>query len=148
MIDRVMEQFGPKYYNDNPTHVFTCADTVSVLSFATLMVHTDAHHPLVEKSMILEQFLRNVKGQYGEQEFSKDFLADFYQKITVKPIFHTQSFTSAQDTLLSPGALPAEMFRDDQRNESHPILSDRSRVFHCSESPSFVCPMFPSIWRF
>jgi Sec7-like guanine-nucleotide exchange factor len=65
MIDRVMEQFGTKYYIANPTRVFPCVDPVYVLSFATLMLHTDAYHPLVKKRTTLEQFLQNINGQYS-----------------------------------------------------------------------------------
>ena len=38
MIDRIMEQFSSKFYNDN-TNLFSCAETVYVLAFSVLMLH-------------------------------------------------------------------------------------------------------------
>jgi Sec7-like guanine-nucleotide exchange factor len=43
MIGRVMEQFGSKFYSGDPG-LFSCTDTVYILAFSTLMLHTDAHH--------------------------------------------------------------------------------------------------------
>lgn len=61
MIDRIMEQFSSKFYNDN-TNLFSCAETVYVLAFSVLMLHTDAHHPTIKKHMTLPEFITNNKG--------------------------------------------------------------------------------------
>jgi hypothetical protein len=149
MIDRVMERFGTKYYSDNPSGVFTCADTVYVLSFATLMLHTDAHHPLVKSRMTLEQFIQNNKGQYGEKDLPRAFLTELYQKITAKAIFHTGSIGSTQDSLLTRAQRSA-LYQSKCRQmltEARQQRTRENRIFHCSESPSFVGPMFQVVWR-
>jgi hypothetical protein len=149
MIDRVMERFGTKYYCDNPNGVFTCADTVYVLSFATLMLHTDAHHPLVKSRMTLEQFIENNKGQYGENDLPREFLTELYQRITAKAIFHTGSIGATQDSLLTREQRSA-LYRTKCRQmltEAQQQRTRENRVFHCSESPSFVGPMFQAVWR-
>jgi hypothetical protein len=61
------------------------------------------------------------------------------------------SFTSAQDALLSREQ-SSELSRQkylEMINEARVARSSAGcgRVFHCSESPSFVAPMFKSIWR-
>lgn len=98
MIDRIMEQFGAKYYNDNPT-LFSAADTVYVLAFSALMLHTDAHHPTLKNRMTLEQFIANNKGIDGGKDLPRELLVDLYNGITSKRIYLTSQ--DSDPTLLT-----------------------------------------------
>lgn len=146
MIDRIMEQFSSKYYNDNPG-VFTCADSVFSLSFSCLMLHTDAHHPAIKKHMTLEQFIKNNRGQNNGDDFPVDLLQRIYKNITSKEIY----FNKSESVSLS--MLTLEQRSELYESQCKKILEDiKSRslkyekVFHISSSPVFIGPMFQSIW--
>eukprot|EP00879_Flechtneria_rotunda_P005150 GHRR01005432.1.p1 GENE.GHRR01005432.1~~GHRR01005432.1.p1 ORF type:complete len:1373 (+),score=543.66 GHRR01005432.1:373-4491(+) len=49
-IDRIMEKFAEHYCRDNPT-LFANADAAYVLSFAIIMLNTDAHNPSAERRL-------------------------------------------------------------------------------------------------
>ena len=149
MIDRVMEQFGQKFFNDNPT-LFSSADTVYVLAYSTLMLHTDAHHPNVKSRMTLEQFITNNRGIDGGNDLPRDFLEDLYNGIRSEKIF-----SSAGTTLPSAALLTREQRADlFQAQASEALAQARARnevthndrEFHKADSPLFLNPMFNAIW--
>jgi len=43
-VDRIMEKFGEKYVHDNPDK-FASAESIYLLSYATIMAHTSIHNP-------------------------------------------------------------------------------------------------------
>jgi Sec7-like guanine-nucleotide exchange factor len=58
-IDRIMNSFAAQYYNCNKqAGLFKGADPVYVLAFATIMLHTDAHSPMVKKKMTRAEWLK------------------------------------------------------------------------------------------
>ena len=150
MIGRVMEAFGQKYYNDNPT-MFSCADTVYVLSYSALMLHTDAHHPNVKSRMTLEQFLSNNKGIDGGKDLPREFLEELYNGIRSKKIFCSNG-ASMPSTALLTREQRADLFAiqaQEALNKAKERIqgSKERRQFHRSESPLFIGPMFEAIWQ-
>jgi hypothetical protein len=147
MIDRVMEQFGSKFYSANP-ELFSCADTVYILAFSTLMLHTDAHHPSVKQRMTLEEFVANNRGIDGGGDLPHAFLEALFRGITSERIS------------LTPGALPhASLLTRRQKADLYAqqcaqalasarerTRGPRTRQFHRAESPNLVGPMYHSIW--
>ena len=151
MIDRVMEQFGTKFYNDN-SNMFSCADTVYVLAFSALMLHTDAHHPNVKSRMTLEQFLANNKGIDGGRDLPVDFLTELYKGITTKRIYLSNASNQPSSALLTR-AQKADLYRNkckqtitEARQESGTGRGNQ-HIFHRSVSPLFIGPMFDAVWR-
>lgn len=148
MIDRVMEQFGTKFYNDNPT-LFSCADTVYVLAFSTLMLHTDAHHPNVKARMTLDQFVANNKGIDGGKDLPFNFLENLYKGITSEKIFVSHNEIKASPLLTREQQ--RELYQE-QTKQTLAIARKRttteihSHQFHRAESPLLIGPMFHSIW--
>lgn len=147
MIDRVMEQFGTKFYNDNPT-LFSSADTVYVLAFSTLMLHTDAWHPNVKSRMTLQQFIANNSGIDNGHDLPVELLEDLYKGITSKRIFlpsgsmpNSALLTRAQRADLYASQCKATLEQARSRNQAE------SKEWHTSESPMFIAPMFNVIWR-
>ncbi len=55
-IDRIMERFAERYCKDNPD-VFQTSDGAYLLSFALIMLNTDAHNPMADKKLSLEDFV-------------------------------------------------------------------------------------------
>lgn len=51
-----MERFAERYCKDNP-HVFQTSDGAYLLSFALIMLNTDAHNPMADKKLSLEDFV-------------------------------------------------------------------------------------------
>lgn len=86
-IDRVLEKFAAIYWAQNPD-VFPSADTAFVLSFAIIMLQTDAHNPNIkpEKKMKKVDFFRNNRGIASGRNLSDEFLGGIYDRIVAKPI--------------------------------------------------------------
>ena len=55
-IDRIMERFAERYCKDNPD-AFQTSDGAYLLSFALIMLNTDAHNPMADKKLSLEDFI-------------------------------------------------------------------------------------------
>ncbi|OHT08771.1 Sec7 domain containing protein [Tritrichomonas foetus] len=148
MIDRVMEQFGSKFYNDNP-QLFSCADTVYVLSFSTLMLHTDAHHPNVSQRMSLDEFVANNKGIDGGKDLPFSFLESLYNGITKEKINLTAS--APTNTSLLSRRQQIALYKE-QCEQTLQIARERTTIgqqnhqFHRAESPMLIGPMYHSVW--
>ena len=149
MIDRIMEQFGSKFYNDNP-NLFSSADTVYVLAFATLMLHTDAHHPNVKQKMTLNEFIANNRGIDGGKDLPFEFLEQLYKGITSEKI----NLTSSSTPSLSLMSRKAQIDLYKQQCEQT-LSAARERTtsgslkyqYHKAESSLLIGVMFQSIWR-
>lgn len=153
MIDRIMQEFGTKFYNDNSS-LFSCADTVYVLAYSTLMLHTDAHHPTITNHMTLDEFIRNNRGIDNGKDLPVQFLTDLYKGITSKKInLSGNNLTSIpinNITLLSQKQ-QAELFKE---RSKHTLEVARQRTttelhenrFHQAKSPLLIGPMFQCVW--
>eukprot|EP00775_Hariotina_reticulata_P004220 gene4220-4469_t len=64
-IDRIMEKFAERYCKDNPK-TFSSADAAYVLSFAIIMLNTDAHNPLAERRLAKADFVSMNQQQHEE----------------------------------------------------------------------------------
>ena len=151
MIDRIMEQFGTKYYQENPEH-FSCADTVYVLAYSALMLHTDAHNKAIKNHMTLPEFIANNRGIDNGHDLDEAFLTELYKGITKEQIFVLATPSA------SSGSNMNAMLTQEQRIElynkqcKHTLQQARAhtdqqrKVFkHCS-SPILLGPMLNSIW--
>ena len=149
MIDRVMQEFGLKYYNDN-SNMFSCADTVYVLAFSTLMLHTDAHHPNVKHHMTLDEFIRNNRGIDDGNDLPTSFLEELYKGITSKKINLSANQSIPHISLLSQKQR-AQLFKE-RISQALEVAKSRTTTelhqhrFHRAESPLLVGPMFECVW--
>ena len=64
-IDRIVERFAERYCENNPS-IFKSTDAAYVLSFAIVMLNTDAHNPQVEKKMSKAEFVGMAKDTDAE----------------------------------------------------------------------------------
>jgi hypothetical protein len=78
-IDRLMEQFAKRFCLDNPG-IFPDVDSAYVLSFALIMLNTDAHSEQVKNRMTKKQFLRNSR-ELLQKGVSKEFMLRCYDNI-------------------------------------------------------------------
>jgi len=147
-IDRILEQFGLKFHNDNPG-LFSCADTVYVLAYSALMLHTDAHHPNITKHMTLDEFIRNNLGIDGGKDLPYDFITALYKGITKEKIFVAPSVMPNSSLLTREQR--ADLFKQQCQStllkaRERTVLPNSQRRFQRTESPLLVGPMLNSVW--
>ena len=80
-IDRMMEAFAKAFHAVNPAP-FANADAAYVLSFAIIMLNTDAHSKQVVNKMTLEQFVSNNRGINNGENIPRPYLEHVYASIT------------------------------------------------------------------
>ena len=150
MIERIMERFGNKYYNDNPG-LFSCPETVYVLAYSALMLHTDAHHPTIKDHMTLEQFIRNNAGIDRKKDLPVEFLTDLYNGITSKKIY-VSAYDVDIKTLSSLSVQRRERIYKEQildelqsDKETHNIVSTDN--FISTRTPYIIVMLFSLIYE-
>ncbi|GAA6001536.1 hypothetical protein JCM10207_006712 [Rhodosporidiobolus poonsookiae] len=71
-VDRILEQFSRRYFEDNPKTVYGSADVVHAVSYSLLLLNTDLHVVDTTTRMTRQQFIRNtleaIRAQTGEDE--------------------------------------------------------------------------------
>lgn len=91
VVDRVMEKFGLKFIEDNPTGTDGCqgamsAECVYLLSYATMMMQTSLHNPNAVKSrMTLEDFSKMIKGINAGENLQPEFVKKIYETVEREP---------------------------------------------------------------
>ena len=95
-IDRIIEHFASKYYNDNPT-LLTNADSAFYLSYGIMILQTALHNPNVKDKMTLEEFTKILEEQNIQGNFSSDFFSDIYRQISEDPLSLPEFEESKQD---------------------------------------------------
>ena len=83
-IDRILQNFGAKYYNDNNT-IYESADATFYLTYSIMILQTELHNPNVKEKMSLEAFIKFVNEQNSKQ-IEDDILKDIYEDILNEPI--------------------------------------------------------------
>lgn len=84
-IDRIVNCFGTRYYQQNTT-VLRSADATYVLAYSVIMLNTDAHNDQVKQKMTLEQFKRNNRGINDGESLPDDFQEELYNSIVSNAI--------------------------------------------------------------
>ncbi|GAA6059042.1 hypothetical protein JCM10212_001267 [Sporobolomyces blumeae] len=59
-VDRILEQFSRRYFEDNPKSVYASADVVHAVSYSLLLLNTDLHVVDSTSRMTRQQFIRNT----------------------------------------------------------------------------------------
>ena len=95
-IDRIMERFAERYCKDNP-HVFNTSDAAYLLSFALIMLNTDAHNPMADKKLTLDDFVSMCQYQVCLTTITTMTQAFFPDTVTadscgLPPCRHTDCF--------------------------------------------------------
>ena len=87
-IDRIVQEFASKYYNDNKNinNNYESADAVYYLAFAIIILQTDLHNQNVKNKMDFKTFSNSLEKTNGGKNFSKEFLLDIYNQINEEPI--------------------------------------------------------------
>lgn len=93
IIDRMMDNFGEKYFDDNhdqPNFAFNSKDACVILAYSSVMLNTDQHNKQNKNKMTLEQFIKNNRGMNTqdntEHDFDRAFLTTIYNDIKFNEI--------------------------------------------------------------
>ena len=84
-IDRILESFSSKYFQDNKNSFFPNADCVFYLSYAIMILQTELHNPNVKDKMTPEKFFKIFEGKEYES-LTKEYLQDIYSQILEEPL--------------------------------------------------------------
>ncbi|KAM0753008.1 hypothetical protein T439DRAFT_378754 [Meredithblackwellia eburnea MCA 4105] len=66
-VDRILEQFSRRYWENNPRSVYGAADVVHAVAYSLLLLNTDLHVVDSTTRMSRQQFVRNTVAAINEQ---------------------------------------------------------------------------------
>ena len=103
-IDRIMERFAEKFCEDNPG-AFPVADAAYLLAFAIIMLNTDAHNPMAEGRIQVDDFVtmcmyQTEAGDYDQILPTKE-LIDLHGRIVSEEIAIPESIRSNRTSSMS-----------------------------------------------
>ncbi|XP_048877235.1 PH and SEC7 domain-containing protein 3 isoform X2 [Brienomyrus brachyistius] len=78
--ERVLIHFSNRYYQCNPTTI-SSQDGVHCLTCALMLLNTDLHGHNIGKKMTCQEFINNLDGLNGGQDFHKELLKALYNSI-------------------------------------------------------------------
>ncbi|KAL8242998.1 hypothetical protein R6Q59_013300 [Mikania micrantha] len=85
-IQRVLEAFSERFYEQQSSEIFVSKDAVFILCYSVIMLNTDQHNPQVKKKMTEDEFIRNNRAINGGQDLPREILSDLFQSIATKAI--------------------------------------------------------------
>lgn len=81
-IDRIMQCFGKRYFEQNATGGLKSSDAAYVLAFSVIMLNTDLHNTQNKKKMTLEDFARINRNTNEGDPMPKELLTEIYAAIS------------------------------------------------------------------
>lgn len=88
LIARIVTEFSEKYFESAQPEEIADKDGVFVLTYATIMLNTDQHNPVIkaQNRMSIEQFAKNLRGVNNNADFDTEFLQEIYDSIRTNEI--------------------------------------------------------------
>uniref|UniRef100_A0A3B4TE61 IQ motif and SEC7 domain-containing protein 3 n=1 Tax=Seriola dumerili TaxID=41447 RepID=A0A3B4TE61_SERDU len=84
-VERLIEAFSQRYCMCNPDVVqqFHNPDTIFILAFAIILLNTDMYSPNIkpDRKMLLEDFIRNLRGVDDGADIPRDMVVGIYERI-------------------------------------------------------------------
>ncbi|VDQ04772.1 unnamed protein product [Trichobilharzia regenti] len=138
----MLNEFQTAYVEQNATRVktqFRSSDTVMILAYAIVMLHTDMYSPNVrqQSKMTRDEFIRNLRGVDSGEDLDRDLLIGIYNRMKSKEMSvqsdHTDQVRKIQQHLTGP-LKPLNLSVPQRRLVCYCRLYEVSPVFFC-----FVC---------
>ncbi|KAM4676800.1 IQ motif and SEC7 domain-containing protein 3 isoform 2-T2 [Discoglossus pictus] len=89
-VERLIEAFSQRYCMCNPEIVqqFHNPDTIFILAFAIILLNTDMYSPSIkpDRKMMLEDFIRNLRGVDDGADIPRDMVVGIYERIQQKEL--------------------------------------------------------------
>ena len=99
-IQRVLEAFSERFFEQQTTGVFATKDAAFILCYSLIMLNTDLHNPQVKKKMSEEDFIRNNRAINDKKDLPREYLSELFHSISTNAI-----------TVFSASAAAVEMTR-------------------------------------
>ena len=112
-IDRLMQVFGRRYYNEVPDSGLKSEDAAYVLAFSVIMLNTDLHNTQNKKKMTLEDFARINRNTNEGDPMPPELLDRIYRAISSDEL--KISSECLPEELPSHSVFWFQMARDSQR---------------------------------
>ncbi|XP_028967932.1 brefeldin A-inhibited guanine nucleotide-exchange protein 1 [Galendromus occidentalis] len=141
-IDRLMQKFASRYFENNPGGVFASADTAYVLAFSIIMLTTDLHNPQIKNKMTKEEFIKNQRGINDSADLPADYLSNIYDEIAENEIKMKPSASTGRRLVLN-------MQLEQIASTANALMESVSHVnaeFQCASQVEHVVPMFRLAW--
>ena len=81
-IDRIVQSFGKRYFEQVPQSGLKSADAAYVLAFSVIMLNTDLHNSQNKKKMTLEDFARINRNTNEGDPMPSELLSSIYSAIS------------------------------------------------------------------
>lgn len=81
-IQRILEAFSDKFYEQQTSDLFASKDAVFILCYSLIMLNTDQHNPQVKKKMTEEEFIRNNRAINGGKDLPREYLSELFHSIS------------------------------------------------------------------
>ncbi|KAI8082800.1 uncharacterized protein BX664DRAFT_366573 [Halteromyces radiatus] len=131
-IMRVTDTFSEVYFATKPAQIAN-NDAAQLLAYSIIMLNTDQHNPQVRRRMTLEDYMRNLRGVNGGEDFPKDYLGEIYEAIR-------------QDEIVMPEEHEGRLgFNYAWKQLLH--RSDTSGPFVVCDTSSYDKAMFEMSWK-
>ncbi|XP_077356836.1 IQ motif and SEC7 domain-containing protein 3 isoform X1 [Festucalex cinctus] len=89
-VERLIEAFSQRYCMCNPEVVqqFHNPDTIFILAFAIILLNTDMYSPNIkpDRKMLLEDFIRNLRGVDDGADIPRDMVVGIYERIQMREL--------------------------------------------------------------
>ncbi|XP_053717619.1 IQ motif and SEC7 domain-containing protein 3 isoform X2 [Synchiropus splendidus] len=89
-VERLIEAFSQRYCMCNPEVVqqFHNPDTIFILAFAIILLNTDMYSPNIkpDRKMLLEDFIRNLRGVDDGADIPRDIVVGIYERIQLREL--------------------------------------------------------------
>ncbi|XP_051125843.1 ARF guanine-nucleotide exchange factor GNL2 [Andrographis paniculata] len=85
-IQRILEAFSERYYDQQSSDMFVSKDAVMILCYSIIMLNTDQHNPQVKKKMTEEDFIRNNRAINGGNDLPREYLSEIFHSISTNAI--------------------------------------------------------------
>lgn len=85
-IQRILEAFSEKFYEQQSSEIFVSKDAVFILCYSLIMLNTDQHNPQVKKKMTEEEFIRNNRNINGGKDLPREYLSELFSSIATHAI--------------------------------------------------------------
>jgi hypothetical protein len=97
IVDRIFSCFAAAFYaSHSGSTFFASAESVHLLAYGWLMIHTSFHNTNVTKKPLFDDFSKMLQGQNGGQDFDTSFLRSLFTSIktSIIPFEDSQQINS------------------------------------------------------
>ena len=148
-IDRILERFAHRYYFSNQASTeFKNAEAVFDLSFAIVILHTDAHNPYVKNKMKLNQFIKMFRDLEDGSTLDDAYLKKIFDYVVNNEISLLSSANVIE--IKSPQDVADELLRDNMNNinEAHKMNKSIKNIYWIRNiKPEILRSMFDAVYE-